>query len=109
MENLAVHFTSIGNIPVTDKPVRIVTIETGTVLFKGRRLPASIARVEIPYINRRQGEVGAFCFYLAGARDDQFGVWRYDADWICEWAEKPISKDSFSPDMWRRDNQFIPN
>lgn len=53
------------------------TLKIGTILFKGRPLPAGLVESNATIVNAQLGEKGQICIRLAGAIDKEFDVYRF--------------------------------
>lgn len=62
----------------------LVAMEVGQATWNGKRLPAAIVRVTVPFVNRGAGERRAVCLVQAALHDEEFGMWRQMQTFGCQ-------------------------
>jgi hypothetical protein len=62
----------------------LVAMEVGQATWNGKRLPAAIVRVTVPFVNRAAGERRAVCLVQAALHDEEFKMWRQMQTWGCQ-------------------------
>jgi len=65
-----------GSEPRKGNPLHILSVTNGFATVKGRKLPAAIVAIELLTINKAKATYGTAKAYLAGVRDEEFGIWR---------------------------------
>lgn len=78
-----------------------VAMEVGQATWKGKRLPAAIVRVTVPFVNRAAGERRAVCLVQAALHDEEFKMWRGMETFGCEKSELTQAVQ-----QWRTTNGF---
>jgi hypothetical protein len=82
-------------------PLRIISVENGTAMFKQRSLPAAVVTAEMMMINRPEAAYDSVKLYYAAVSDAEFGVWR---SVVTCWGDE---KDK-ELDDWKKTVQFRP-
>ena len=80
------------------------TVETGTVQFKDRRLPAAIAKLTLTFVQRVEGTRRTECILVPQADDDEYQVERYLIGTHCDGSR--VMDDGMSMDEWKSKSDF---
>jgi hypothetical protein len=80
----------------------LVAMEVGTASWNGKRLPAAIVRVTVPFMNRSAGQRRDVCLVQAALHDEEFKMWRGMQTFGCQ--ESGLSQ---SLGGWRSTDSFV--